>query len=288
MNAREIAADITGLHRLLRFSRLTEIVDIGANAIGSPPPYHRMLDAGLCRITGFEPQPEACAKLQSKNNPHERYLPYAVGDGGQHTLYLYRNTGLVSLFKLDPESLEVFQNIKAVSALNGEESIATRKLDDIEEIEHLDFLKIDIQGGELAVFQNGKRALAQTAVIQTEVTFVPLYKGQPPFGELDCELRAQGFIPHCLAEPMNYGTIAPLVFDNNPWKGLNQLGEADIVYVRDFRKPDDLSNDALRNMALITSACYGSVDLAHRCLMHLTHRGEIDKDACARYLGGQL
>ena len=40
------------------------------------------------------------------------------------------------------------------------------------EIQHLDFLKIDIQGGELAVFRGGKAKLAQSVAIQTEVSFV--------------------------------------------------------------------------------------------------------------------
>ncbi|MEJ3816632.1 FkbM family methyltransferase, partial [Campylobacter jejuni] len=68
--------------------------------------------------------------------------------------------------------------------------------DDIGEIDAMDYLKIDVQGSELAVFQNGRRRLAEAVVIQTEVSFLPLYKKQPVFGEIDLELRSQGFIPH--------------------------------------------------------------------------------------------
>ena len=52
--------------------------------------------------------------------------------------------------------------------------VHTRRLDDISEIEHLDFLKIDVQGGELAVFHGGKSKLSETVAIQTEISFVPL------------------------------------------------------------------------------------------------------------------
>jgi hypothetical protein len=38
----------------------------------------------------------------------------------------------------------------------------------------LDFLKIDVQGGELAVFQGGISKLSETVAIQTEISFVPL------------------------------------------------------------------------------------------------------------------
>ncbi len=62
----------------------------------------------------------------------------------------------------------------------------------------MDYLKIDVQGSELAIFQNGRRRLADAVVIQTEVSFLPLYKKQPVFGQIDLELRGQGFIPHAL------------------------------------------------------------------------------------------
>lgn len=52
------------LKTLLQLDRLTEVVDIGANSIDGDPPYKPMLDLGLCRITGFEPQPDALATLQ--------------------------------------------------------------------------------------------------------------------------------------------------------------------------------------------------------------------------------
>jgi hypothetical protein len=47
------------LTQLLCPARLTEVVDIGANPIDGDPPYRTMLHQGLCRVTGFEPQPEA-------------------------------------------------------------------------------------------------------------------------------------------------------------------------------------------------------------------------------------
>src|SRR5690606_19709200 len=115
-------------------------------------------------------------------------------------------------------------------------------LDDVEEIEQLDFLKIDIQGGELAVFQSGKTKLAQAVAVQVEVSFITLYKDQPGMGEIDIELRAQGFVPHCFAAVKKW-PISPCVVNNNPRQALNQLLEADIVYVRDFAHPENLSDE---------------------------------------------
>src|SRR5262249_34612530 len=74
------------LFDLLRPQRLTAVVDIGASPIDGEPPYKPMLDAGLCTLTGFEPQPEALAELNRRKGANETYLPYAVGDGRAHVL----------------------------------------------------------------------------------------------------------------------------------------------------------------------------------------------------------
>ena len=74
-------------------SRLTHVVDIGANPIEGVPPYKPLLDAQLCRVTGFEPQASALAELNRKKGAYETYLPYAVGDGREHSLNLCAYSG---------------------------------------------------------------------------------------------------------------------------------------------------------------------------------------------------
>jgi FkbM family methyltransferase len=272
------------LNTLLHPERLTEVVDIGANPIDGDPPYKPMLEAGLCRVTGFEPQEQALAELQRKKGPNERYLPYAVGDGGVHTLNICRASGMTSLFEPDPATLDLFQVLKPLGEVMRRVEVPTRKLNDISEIEHLDFLKIDIQGGELAVFKSGGGGkLAQTVVIQTEVSFMPLYKGQPTLGDIDVELRSQGFVPHCFAAIKKW-PIAPCVINNNPRQALNQLLEADLVYVRDFSKPEGMSDEQLKHLALIAHHCYRSIDLALRCVMLLEQRGALATGAQKVYL----
>jgi FkbM family methyltransferase len=264
----------TPLYTLLRPERLTEVVDIGANPAGhSVPTYKPMLDAGLCRVTGFEPNPEAFTQLLHMQGSSERYLPFVVGDGKRHGLNIYPSSkGLLSsLFEIDPVIFDFFPEFKQWTESSERVEIQTRRLDDITEIETLDYLKIDVQGSELAVFQSGKAKLANTLVIQTEVSFITIYKGQPTFGEVDFELRRQGFIPHCLAEVQKW-PISPLVAEDSEWKPLNQLLEADIVYVRDFFKMQFMSDEQLKHLALIAHHCYQSFDLALRCVMLLEQR----------------
>lgn len=270
------------LRSLLQLDRLTEVVDIGANPIDGDPPYKPMLAAGLCKVTGFEPQPEALSKLQADKSEYERYLPYAVGDGLEHTLNVCRASGMTSLFRLDRATAAVFPAYAHWGEVVQEVLLDTRRLDDLDEIVRMDFLKIDIQGGELAVFQHGKAKLSQAVMIQTEVSLVPLYDGQPVFGEVDLELRSQGFIPHTFVG-MRRWIVAPCSLNNSPFAALNQVLETDMVYMRDIRYSDRMSDDMLKHMAMISYHCYNSFDLSMRCLQILQQRGSVAGDALQRF-----
>lgn len=268
----------TTLAQFLSPQRLTEVVDVGANPIDGDPPYAPMLAAGLCRVTGFEPQAEALRELEKKKGPNERYLPHAVGDGKSHTLNICIAPGMTSLLEPDPMALDLFEALRPLAEVTRRIPMETRRLDDIAEIRHLDFLKIDIQGGELAALRSGAQKLADAVAIQTEVSFVALYKDQPVFGDIDLEMRRQGFVPHCFAEVTKW-PVAPCVVEGDPRRPLNQLLEADIVYVRDFARPGTLGDEQLKHLALIVHHCYGSFDLALRCIMLLEDRRALETGA---------
>jgi FkbM family methyltransferase len=144
---------------LVQPQRLTDVVDVGANPIDREPlPYKAMLAAGLCRVTGFEPQPEAVSELQRDQGPQERYLPYTVGDGGTHTLNICRGSGMTSLFEPNAAVLAVFEVLQLHAQVIDRVGVQARRLDDISEIQHLDFLKIDVQGGNSRCFKAERRS----------------------------------------------------------------------------------------------------------------------------------
>jgi FkbM family methyltransferase len=275
---------LTALRDLLSPSRLTHVVDVGANPFdGGEPPYLPMFNAGLCHVTGFEPQREPLLALQRTRGPDELYLPYAVGDGSPHTLKVCRASGMTSLLEPDPTTLGLFPTLQPFGEVIERVPLETHRLDDICEIEHLDLLKIDIQGGELAVFQNGRKKLAEAVAIQTEVSFITWYQNQPSFGKVDLELRGQGFIPHCFAQ-VRGRTIGNFIVDGGARPRLNQLTEADIVYVRDFTHPDVMTDEQLKHLALIAHHCYGTFDLAFRCVVLLEERHVVETGSSQRYL----
>lgn len=75
--------------------------------------------------------------------------------------------------------------LKGGGTVNSTLPMPTRRLDDIKELPQVDFLKIDVQGSELMILENGRKKLADCVALQTAVSFVALYKNQPMFGDID-------------------------------------------------------------------------------------------------------
>ena len=207
------------------------IADIGAAFLGEPPPYQPLLEAGVARRFAFEPEEARLDELKATLEADAVLLPYALGDGRQHKLYIGPG-GMTSLLEPDPESyafltpfgLPPFSPVaETVQVIE----IATRRLDEVEEMPAVDFLKIDVQGSELTILKNGRAKLKDCAVVQIEMSLFPLYKNQPGFADLDMELRSLGLMVHGLAELKRY-PVAPYEGDDL-WKGLNQLVEVDMV-----------------------------------------------------------
>lgn len=273
------------LFAILSPARLTQVVDVGANPCEGDPPYKPMLQAGLCEVTGFEPQPEVLARLNAIKGPRERYLPYALGDGGQHTLHVTAMDGMTSLLEPDPDRLALWGSFPQWGAVTSRVTVPTRRLDSISEIAAMDYLKMDVQGAERLVLSHAAAKLKDTVAVQIEVSFINLYKDQPGFGEMDVFMRAQGFLPHCFAE-VKLWPLAPTLVGGRDNVGLRQLLEADMVYVRDFTRAGNLTVEQWKHLALIAHHAYGSYDLALRSLNMLVALGALPPGAVEAYLAG--
>ncbi|MEA3643573.1 MAG: FkbM family methyltransferase [Lamprobacter sp.] len=261
------------------------MVDIGANPIDGTPPYAGLLKQGVIRLVGFEPQPDALAKLQQRKGPHETYLPHAVGNGEQATLYICQASGMTSTLKPNTAVLDHFQGYPIWGKVKRTALMDTVRLDDVPEISHIDWLKIDIQGGELTVFKHGEHKLKDTLVIQTEANFIQLYEGQPLFADIDHWMRAHGFMLHTLLEQRRR-LYAPMKLKGGIHQGINQLTTADAVYIRDINQLDTLSTDQLKKLAVILHVAYGSYDLSLRLLRRLGP--DFDESAYLKQIGKPL
>ena len=243
------------------------ILDIGAAMIERPS-YQSLVDAGRARIIGFEPNVEECDRLNREYGKPHRFFPYFIGDG-RPAIFHETNWGPTgSLYEPNSSLLGKFQSLAEVMTLVAKHPASTTRLDDIEEISDVDFVKIDVQGGELAAFQNALRTLRGTLLIQTEVEFVELYKGQPMFADVDTFLRGAGFQFHAI-KTFAGRRLKPLTQNNDIDQSFSQWLWADALYVRDWMNLDSLDVSKLEKYAVLAHDLLRAFDLAHLVLMTL-------------------
>ena len=147
------------------------------------------------------------------------------------------------------------------------ERIKTLRLDDIPEVRDTHYLKMDVQGFEITVLQNAPKVLENAVAVQTETNFIPLYKGQPLFAEIDQQLREAGFVLHTF-EKIHKRTFQPARANNNIYDGINQVMWTDAHYFRRFTDFPLLPGESLLRIATIAHDVHASFDLALLALRH--------------------
>lgn len=99
----------------------------------------------------------------------------------------------------------------------------TLKLDTlVTHMEHIDYLKIDVQGAELMVLQGATETLKRATFVQMEASAVGYNQGGACWFDLDVFMRQHGFYFYDSADYFRH----PLAFHT---KG---IGQFDVLYVR--------------------------------------------------------
>ncbi len=281
--------------RLLEALALTDpvvVVDVGANPLELPA-YTRLLGLGRCRVVGFEPQPEAFARLQGRDPAREVYFPHALGRPGPAELHVFRSSGFASTFEIDEASIDLIgdEGWREGTRLRETIPLVLTALDDVPDLPALDLLKIDVQGGELAVFRHGRRSLASALCVVPEVSFFPLYRDAPTFADVHAELVAQGFCLHKFLFQKSVHLHGSQSETGGDGGGLHrsQLVDGDAVYLRDLRTLSTWPVEQVKKLVLLATYVFDSRDLAVQALDELAGRGEVAADlpqqyAAARYV----
>ena len=119
-------------------------------------------------------------------------------------------------------------------------------------------------------------------MVHTEAAFVPMYRGQPCVGEVDTLLRELGFVAHTIYSLKRWG-VAPLLVQNNPRRGINQLLDGDLVYVKNFFDLTQWTDADLARLSHILHFVYGSFDVVYYLMQELTRRRVISSQALRDY-----
>jgi FkbM family methyltransferase len=242
-----------------QLGRRLRVVDIGAQLIGDGThAYTPLTDYTALDVIGFDPLADRMterAASESAGDGSLTLLPYAIGDGGSHTLHINNDDATTSLFALNERHNADFNHLSTLHTVRTE-TLDTKTLDDALEPGPIDFLKLDVQGGELMVLRGASRSLATTAVVHCEVEFSPLYEAQPLYPDIQLELAEHGFYLVDFVDPGRYHYLtgpSATTGDRLLW--------ADAIF---FRETDD--HDVLAAQALVAAAAYQRPSMAEHLL----------------------
>jgi len=241
-----------------------KIIDIGAFMYDDMPPnYQILIDNNIAEVIGFEPNKNALLKLQEHFKGYT-YLPYAIGDGMESIFYSTEMPTCSSLLKPNLFILKDFHHFPEWLKIKEEFKIKTHRLDDVLKDYDADYIKLDIQGGELTALQNGINILSKSIIVEVEVEFIQQYENQPLFAEIELFMRKNGFMFHTF---LGYGTrsIKPII-KNNMSRGFRQWIWSDAVFIKNLWLDHGLSEQKLLKMAIILHDLYQSYDFAYFAL----------------------
>ena len=249
-----------------------EVVDLGAMPLEEAKEvYEPLVQSRRARVTGFEPNVDACAEFNQRQGAPHRCLPYFIGDGGPATFHETTAAMSSSLFRPNEAVLALYPNVAPYIRLKASHPVQTKRLDDVAEIDGVDFLKMDIQGGELAALKGARRLLQNVLAVQAEVEFVPLYEGQPLFADVDTFMRAAGFQFHTFTR-IARRFVRPIQITNIDVRGINQMLWANAIYIRDLTSLATLEPARQMMLAAVMHELYGSVDVSLHIVDELARR----------------
>ncbi|AWK90191.1 FkbM family methyltransferase [Azospirillum thermophilum] len=233
------------------------VVDVGAQMLTSEDHVYASLMAdGHCRVIGFEPLEEAADK-RTAAEPGVMMLNHFIGKGGPASFQINYFDPTSSLLEPNLDYLRQFYALADMCRPVKRLAVETTRLDDIAEVGGCDYLKIDVQGGELDVLLGAERLLERVLFVHTEVEFEPIYVDQPLFPDIDRFLRARGFELLDLTK-LGHSGYAALPRQ----QARTKLTWADAIYVKTTDRLADQGAAALLKAAYIAHVNYRMYDFA--------------------------
>ncbi len=240
------------------------VCDIGASPCDPTEHIESLLENTNSFLYGFEPNEEEFKKLEIVEN--KKFFKKAIGDGSNHLLNICAYPGWTSFLKPDTEYIKKFHNFENNSKIINQIQIKTEKLDDIDFEKKIDFFKIDTQGFESIIIENGLKKISEALVVQLELSPTPIYKKEKSFSYVSSLMEKINFNLN-MFHKINTKTFKPMIISNKSTIGLHTIFQLDCVFVKNFKEIEKLDEDELTKLILIMFYCYKSFDFVD-CLVN--------------------
>ena len=249
---------MTSLNKLNKTATPTVICDIGASSIDPTDHIDNLINNTNCILYGFEPNKTEFEKL--KETEKKKYFNYALGDGKKKKLNICQGPGMTSFLRPNINYLRLFDWFEWGSKIIKTEELETKKLDDINFDHPINFFKIDVQGLESEIIENGLEKIKNSLVVEIETSPVPIYLDEKPFSHICGQLEKLDFSLH-MFNKINTRCFKPTILNNDIYSGLNHILQLDCVFIKNVQKLDSLETEDLKKLALILFFSYESYDL---------------------------
>jgi len=242
------------------------IADIGAHPYAlKEEPYHMFLDHFPgSKVFAFDIDEQECQKLNSNAKEGLKFYPYALGKKNEKRLFYETNHPMCSsLYEPDTDMMKLYNALEN-AYLKKTYEIETITLDKFikdEKIEDLDFIKIDIQGGELDVLEGAITVLSKIIAVVSEVEFVQIYKNQPLFGDVNTFLTNQNMMFYKFLG-LSGRTMRPTIIKDILYASQHMWSDA--LFIKKFEEIRKLTSSKLLKLSII-AANYGSPDISFNC-----------------------
>lgn len=184
------------------------------------------------RLIGFDIDADECARLAREigGSADATLVALALGDKARkataHRPKEASGASLLASAAGDPSTSHLVP--VPGSEQVGSDEVQVVRLDDWarkEGVDHVDVLKLDIEGGELDALRGAEKVLKGVRAVECEVHFNPNLPGVPLYGEVDAFLRERGFVLWRLRDQAHYrlsdavGARLPVTMESDYFQG---------------------------------------------------------------------
>jgi len=259
------------------------LIDVGAR-FGPQPLWQPLLRA--LKFIGFEFDEQECNRLNAgyrQQNLDIKFYPYAIYDSKTRKKFYVTNFPPSSGFiPGNPNFIGRFltplsNNLEIVKEIEVETITIDNFIKD-QQLDYVDFIKIDVEGCEFSVLKGAQEGLSNVLGVATELNIGPL-KDPDNFSNIDKLLRSYGFHLFDIdiaryprkALPRGY-----LSFEGNSCKidypsKYGQILSGDAVYLRDpiFERNNGLKYFAWNDMNVLKMAMLYELYMLQDCAIEL-------------------